>query len=169
MGAIVYETGGILIDHGWLRILGSGHTKLQRTLPGWNEVRSSGFYLVADDAVGGFFALNGGSLGSDLGSLYYFAPDTLAWEPMGISYSQFIPWSVSERLQKFYENARWPSWVDAVKNLHADRCFSFYPPLWSEAGATGGRTMADVPASEQWGVQMDFASQLSGKAPQSTE
>ena len=24
MGAVVYETGGILIDHGWLRILGSG-------------------------------------------------------------------------------------------------------------------------------------------------
>lgn len=24
MGAVVYETGGILIDRGWLRILGSG-------------------------------------------------------------------------------------------------------------------------------------------------
>lgn len=24
MGAVVYETGGILIDQGWLRILGSG-------------------------------------------------------------------------------------------------------------------------------------------------
>ena len=24
MGAIIYETGGILIDNGWIRILGSG-------------------------------------------------------------------------------------------------------------------------------------------------
>ena len=24
MGAVIYETGGILIDNGWLRILGSG-------------------------------------------------------------------------------------------------------------------------------------------------
>ena len=38
MGAIAYESGGILVDNGWLRILGSGHIKLARTLPGWNEV-----------------------------------------------------------------------------------------------------------------------------------
>ena len=31
MGAIVYETGGLLIDHGWLRILGSGHDRLPRS------------------------------------------------------------------------------------------------------------------------------------------
>ena len=36
LGAIVYETGGLLIDHGWLRVLGSGHPRLPRTLPGWN-------------------------------------------------------------------------------------------------------------------------------------
>ena len=30
MGAVVYETGGILIDDGWLRILGSGSAKLPR-------------------------------------------------------------------------------------------------------------------------------------------
>ena len=60
MGAIVYETGGVLFDRGWLRVLGSGHERLTRTLPGWNEGRCDGFYLVADDAVGGFFAINGG-------------------------------------------------------------------------------------------------------------
>ena len=27
MGAIVYESGGLLIDHGWLRILGCGHER----------------------------------------------------------------------------------------------------------------------------------------------
>src|SRR5687767_12930937 len=36
LGAVVYETGGLLIDHGWLRVLGSGHPRLPRTLPGWN-------------------------------------------------------------------------------------------------------------------------------------
>ncbi len=33
MGAIIYETGGVLIDNGWIRILGSGSTKLNRSLP----------------------------------------------------------------------------------------------------------------------------------------
>src|SRR5580704_12358683 len=65
MGAIAYETGGILIDGGWLRFLGSGHPRITRTLPGWNKARSIGYYLVADDAVGGFFAINGGAFGAD--------------------------------------------------------------------------------------------------------
>ena len=29
MGAVIYETGGILIHYGWLRILGSGSFKLR--------------------------------------------------------------------------------------------------------------------------------------------
>jgi hypothetical protein len=32
LGALAHETGGILVDHGWLRMLGSGHPTLQRTL-----------------------------------------------------------------------------------------------------------------------------------------
>ena len=36
MGAIVYQSGGLLVDHGWIRILGSGHPRLRRSLPAWN-------------------------------------------------------------------------------------------------------------------------------------
>lgn len=45
MGAIAYETGGLLIDRGWLRILGSGHPALPRDIVGWNAGRSSGHLL----------------------------------------------------------------------------------------------------------------------------
>ncbi|GAB2667173.1 hypothetical protein GCM10027036_20940 [Flavihumibacter cheonanensis] len=31
--AINYSTGGILIDHGWIRILSSGDTRHNRVLP----------------------------------------------------------------------------------------------------------------------------------------
>ena len=37
MGAIIYETGGILIDGGWIRILGSGCERLQRGIMEWNK------------------------------------------------------------------------------------------------------------------------------------
>src|SRR5215207_9287450 len=64
MGAIVYHTGGLLIDGGWIRFLGSGHPRLPRSLMGWNRGRTfresgeqPGFLLVADDAIGGFFAI----------------------------------------------------------------------------------------------------------------
>jgi hypothetical protein len=67
MGAIVYETGGILVDDGWVRILGSGHPRLPRTLPDWNRGRTwideaapPPCLLVADDVIGGLFAVNGG-------------------------------------------------------------------------------------------------------------
>ena len=50
MGAVVYETGGLLVDHGWLRLLGSGHPRLPRSMPVWNRVRAStGFWLIGDD------------------------------------------------------------------------------------------------------------------------
>jgi hypothetical protein len=60
MGAIALETGGILIDHGWVRVLGGGDARLARTIQGWNGLaaarpaeRLPGAVLVADDAVGG--------------------------------------------------------------------------------------------------------------------
>jgi hypothetical protein len=37
MGSIIYFTGGILIDNGWIRVLGSGNNKLDRSLPQWNK------------------------------------------------------------------------------------------------------------------------------------
>jgi hypothetical protein len=90
MGAIVYETGGVLADGGWLRFLGSGHPRITRTLPGWNEGRSKGFYLVADDAVCGFFAVNGGAFGPDVKHMYYWAPDSLDWEHLNIGFTDFL-------------------------------------------------------------------------------
>ena len=70
------KLGGILIENGWIRILGSGSAKLNRSLPEWNLGKSymefgqtSPFLLVADDAIGGFFILNGGGLGNDFGKI----------------------------------------------------------------------------------------------------
>src|SRR5579864_8923428 len=40
MGAVIYETGGILVDGGWLRILGSGNARLPRSVADWNFGRS---------------------------------------------------------------------------------------------------------------------------------
>lgn len=159
LGAVAFETGGILIEHGWLRLLGSGHERLSRSLPRWNEDRADGFYLVADDAIGGFFALNGGRLGADHGKLYYFAPDSLRWEPMGIEYSQFVLWAMSERVQAFYESTRWPSWRTDVATLSGDRCYCFYPPLWTEEGSAEKSHRGEVPVAESWGTQMELAAQ----------
>ncbi len=160
MGAVAFETGGILVDSGWLRILGSGHPRLTRTLPGWNAQRSNGYYLVADDAVGGFFAINGGALGPDAGQLYYFAPDSLRWEPMGIGYSQFLQWTFSEKLDQFYDWIRWPNWKRDIESLHGDRCYSFFPFLWTVEGKGGIGRRGEIPVTEAWGLQFDMLRQM---------
>jgi len=160
MGAIVYETGGILIDNGWLRILGSGHPKLTRTVPAWNQSRANGFYLIADDAVGGFFAINGGALGTDTGNVYYFAPESLRWEPLELGYSDFLVASFSPKLDDFYKPIRWSTWQCEIANLHGDRCFFFAPPPWTKEGKPPAAPYADVPVEEAWDLQMDFRRQL---------
>ena len=90
MGAVAFETGGIFVDHGWLRFLGSGHPKLPRTLPGWNQDRANGIYLIADDAVGGFFAMKGGAFDGERGDIWYWLPDCLEWESLELRYTNFL-------------------------------------------------------------------------------
>ena len=159
LGAVVYETGGILLDGGWLRILGSGNARLARTLPGWNACRGEGCLLVADDAIGGFFAINGGAFGADVQGMYYFAPDSLDWEPLEMGYSDFLHWTFCGELTQFYDWIRWPGWEDDVKTLHGDRSFTFYPFLFTKEGKGGCGRRADVPVEESWGLQMDLRKQ----------
>jgi hypothetical protein len=161
MGAVVYNSAGILIDHGWLRILGAGgHPRFQRSLPAWNEGRSDGFYLVADDAVGGFFALNGGALGDDQKNIYYFAPDSLSWEPCEFGYSQFLIWAMTTNILKFYESVRWPNWESEVRKLSGDEAINIYPFLWANGPPIADRSRRAVPVAEIYHLQFDIKGQL---------
>lgn len=136
MGAIIYESGGILVDHGWLRFLGSGHPRLPRSLPDWNLGRSfsapgqqPAFLLIADDVIGGFFAIDGGGLGLERGKVCYFAPDTLVWENTGKGYSDFLAWSLRGDLEKYYQSLRWTNWKEDLHSIRGDQGFSIYPFL----------------------------------------
>lgn len=136
MGAIIYKTGGILVDHGWMRILGSGHPRFPRSLADWNFKRSvsvSGtpppFILVADDVIGGLYAIDGGSLGAARGKICYFAPEILKWEATELGYSDFVQWCMNGDLQKYYEMFRWPGWEKDVAEIRGDQGFCFEPDL----------------------------------------
>ena len=157
MGAIVYETGGLLIDHGWLRILGSGHSRLPRSLASWNEGRTMfgdeqppGYLLVADDVLGGFFAINGGALGEEMGSVFYFAPDTADWECLDYSYSDFIFWCLQGNIADFYEDLRWPGWEQEISTLGGDQAISVYPFLSAKGPPIAERHRGVVPISEMF-------------------
>lgn len=160
LGALAYETGGILVDHGWLRFLGSGHPKLNRTLSDWNWNRPDGLYLVADDAVGGFFAINGGAFGNDLNQMYYWPPDSLDWEPLELGFTEFFCWALSSRLADFYRDLRWPDWRSDLAHLSGDRCFGFYPFLWTKEGSIIGSDRRPIPVAEAFDLKVEIIRQL---------
>jgi hypothetical protein len=168
MGAIVFMTGGLLIDNGWIRILGSGDTKLNRTLPDWNKGKAfkdfgqpMPFLLIADDVLGGFFILNGGGLGNDLGKIYYFSPDNLEYEPLDLTYTDFLNFCFNYNLDEFYKGYRWTGWKEEVASLGGDKVINFYPPLWTKEGKDFNKASRKaVPVEEQYSLNLDFRKQL---------
>lgn len=132
LGATIVHTGGITVDHGWLRLLGGAGSDL----PSLAEVNaaSSGLCVVGFDVLGGVFALDGGALGTGDGHVHYFAPDTLEWGDLEIGHSQFIRAMLSESINQFYEDFRWGGWREDVETLELDRGIALYPPLFTAAG-----------------------------------
>lgn len=168
MGAIIYETGGILVDNGWIRILGSGSEKLTRNIAEWNLGKAfnefgkgAPYLLIADDAIGGFFILNGGIFGEDVGKIYYFAPDTLEYEPLDITYSQFLDFCFNNNLNDFYKGFRWKKWKEDVSALNADSVYNFYPYLWTKEGKNIEKTSKKVISiDEQYDMNISLRKQI---------
>lgn len=164
MGALVYETGGLLIDNGWIRILGAGGERMKRSLPNWNKGKTFSEYgevppylLIADDAIGGFYALNGGFFGEDAGNIYYFAPESLKWTPMKMGYSQFLLFCFETNMDDFYEGLRWNEWRDEVKDLHPDYAYNFFPFLWTKEGKDINTvTKKVIPIEEVYNFNMEM-------------
>lgn len=169
MGAIIFTTGGILVDDGWIRILGSGSSRLTRSVPSWNKGKSykefigegAPFLLVADDAIGGFFLQNGGALGDDIGKIYYFSPDNLEYEALDLTYSEFLLFCFNNDLNKFYEGSRWQGWREETIALKGDEVFNFMPPLWAKEGKDIAKGIhKPVPVEEQFLFNLQMRKQL---------
>lgn len=167
MGAITYETGGLLLDHGWLRFLGSGHPRLKRSIVDWNRGRTwqdpaspPAILLVADDILGGLFAVNGGALKGAPGHVHYFAPDTLDWESVELGYTEFLGWALSGDLDTFYAGYRWEGWETEVGALSGDQGLSVYPFLFAEGPPIHERSRKAVPMSELFDFQLEARQQL---------
>jgi hypothetical protein len=162
MGAIAYQSGGILVEDGWLRILGGGCHRLQANLLNWNGLTEGSTIsplrispwpralVVANDAVGGFFAINGGGIEGEVRNVCYFSPVSLEWTDLGIGYSQFLGWAFGGDLADFYRVERWPSWREDLATLPADSGFHSWPPLWTLEGKGPNVSRRAVPMTDLW-------------------
>jgi len=176
MGAIALETGGLVIDR-WLRVFGGGGPRMDGDLARWNGHgdrpilrRQRGLLLVGHDAIGGFFALDGGELGDGKGEVFYFAPDSLAWEGIDMGYSGWLDAMLENAINDFYAENRWTGWEREVAGLEPDRGISIVPGLWTEESRPIEKTSRKaVPMEELWGLQQDVAKQLQANAREQTE
>jgi hypothetical protein len=174
LGALALHTGGVLVDHGWVRVLGGGAVGLPGLAdanglpqdPAEADEVPNGF-VVGHDVVGGVFTLNGSDPASagrpgEPGQMCYFAPDTLEWEAMEIGHGAWLQWLVSGRLAQFYEGLRWQGWEAEARDLALDQGISVYPFLWTEEARRdlAATSRRPVPIAELFGINEDFAEQF---------
>lgn len=140
LGAQAFHTGGVFLDHKWLRLLGSGSgqlpldiVSLTERLGFWPSVDESPTAVVfAVDVLGGVFAINGGAFGQEgAGNVFYFSPDELAWENLNQGHSAFVQLMLEGRIGAFYESLRWNGWEEESQAVAGDKTLCIAPPLWS--------------------------------------
>ncbi len=157
-GTIIANTGGIVVDN-WLSILG----QLSYRYAGAADFADrmgldfGNMLVVAVDVVGGVFAINMGRFEEDAGLVWYFAPDTVNWEPLKFSYSEFIAWTAQGDLDGFYQAFRWSTWKKDVETIEPfNKGILIYPFLWSKECDVETASKKAVPLKEIISINMDF-------------
>jgi hypothetical protein len=176
LGAVTMNTGGLLADHGWLRIYGGPGAR--SGLPGLSQVNDfpaqpapdwqpRDGLVIAHDVLGGTYGLNLADPAARRrpgkpGEVVYFAPDSMAWQPLEGGYGAWLSWILSGGLERFYQGLRWPGWEAESAALGPGQGISVFPFLWSQQahqdlGATSRRP---VPMRELLGLHGEFRRQL---------
>jgi hypothetical protein len=131
LGALVVNTGGLLVDNGWLRVLGSGAQGLTDVLSYADP--AMGGLVVALDVLGGQYAWVPAKPGKRP-TIHYFGPDLLEWQDLEQGYADWLYNVLRGSLTSFYETLRWPQWETEVAGLGLDQGIYAYPPPWSVQG-----------------------------------
>jgi hypothetical protein len=165
LGALALHTGGVVCDHGWLRLLGAGADGLPslavaNALPSGDHGPPPSL-TIAYDVLGGRFAIDGGALANVPGEVCYFGPDTLGWTPIGGGHTAFVRWVLDGGTAGFYADLRWPGWEQESSAAGLGQGISIYPPPFTEQGRDLGATSRRVvPFDELLAVYADWSRQL---------
>jgi hypothetical protein len=169
MGGVASETGGLLVDHGWIRILGGAGTRMIGNLASWNGIGRQpvckairGLSVIAHDAAGGVFALDHGALGSGRHGTFYLCPDTLQWIELHRGYSDFLRWACTGDVAGFAGKLRWDGWEADVAAAGPDRAFISSPPRWTAEGKYGMRSnLRTVPMPALFLLERELGASMS--------
>jgi hypothetical protein len=156
LGAVAYETGGILVDAGRIRLFGAGSERslltVNEAIDGFGDV-----VFVANDVLGGIFALNGARFGpADLGQIFHLAADSVAWSCLDIGYADFVAWCLTGDRDALYDRfARLPAFREPAPAI--SMAWSFYPFLWTKEAGAAPPAARVVPADEVMRLRIEFS------------
>ena len=156
LGALAYHTGGIAVHDGFLRVLGSAEDRSLRDHNHAAGALDDGYVLVADDVLGGFFAMNHGGFAGPDGAIHYLPPDKLDWADLGADYGDFLHWCFSGDLAGFYAELGWSRWL--TEDLPDwDETWAFDPLPWTQGGADlAALSRQTVPVDAVWRAKREF-------------
>ncbi|MET7969109.1 DUF2625 family protein [Micromonospora sp. NPDC005305] len=158
LGAVVANSGGLVIDHGWLRVLGSGHDGLPDVAA--EMVPGAGRLVVAFDVMGGQFAWSQAEPGVQP-TVHYFGPEDLAWQDLELGYGDWLEAMLAGAMTQFYEGLRWPGWEAEAASVALDQGISAWPPPWTREGKDlSAVSRKPVRLAELVSVHQDAARQL---------
>jgi hypothetical protein len=168
LGALALNSGGLLADSGWFRILGGGGEGLPdlataNHLPDDPTTAdgSKGFLLVGFDVLGGRFAIDAGGLGVSPGEVCYFGPDALTWEGLGGGHTEFVHAALTGGLTDTFSALRWAEWEKDTSPLSPATGLSLYPPPFTREGRDiSSVSRRPTPLAELHAFYQDAASQL---------
>jgi len=151
LGVIVSKTSGFTVDN-WVRVLGQGISEYNKDK---TEV-TNGMLVVAFDVVGGLFALNVGRFEEAQSAVWYFAPDTLEWESLDVSYTGFIKWVLTGDTDGFYSSMRWKNWGIDCSKISFENVMHIYPFLWAKECNINTASKKIVSFNELFNMNLEF-------------
>jgi hypothetical protein len=136
LGALAVHTGGLVVDHNWLRVLG-GPALLE-----WQGALDDGL-VVGHDAAGGFFAV-----GKEDGEVQYLMPGGYEWLETEMGHAAWVHWTLMGDVEGFYADMREAGWEARTAKLAPDEGLS----------AKGAAAMSAV-----WAAQRTRVRPLAGR------
>ena len=158
LGQVIINTGGIFIEN-YIRLFGSGDEENSYNIYKYNlELKKyfdDNIIIIGNDIFGGLFSLN-----KEKNNILYFAPDTLEWEDLDITYKEFIKFVTSEKIDEFYKSYKWSTFQEDIKKVKFNEGSLIYPFLWSNECNIEKAKKDIVPFSELLQVNIEFKKKL---------
>ena len=154
LGQVIINTGGIFIEN-YIRLFGSGDEENSYNIYKYNlELKKyfdDNIIIIGNDIFGGLFSLN-----KEKNNILYFAPDTLEWEDLDITYKEFIKFVTSEKIDEFYKSYKWSTFQEDIKKVKFNEGTLIYPFLWSNECNIEKAKKDIVPFSELLQINIEF-------------